>query len=244
MTASDENGQKSGTVGTGTCIITMPCRHSLHHQAVFGQKQNGGCVPPPLLARPSPCDFFFGNHGWSRISKEGILLALHRFNKNRWQPLTSFLLKISDNVASSGSSTRITPSSHWGNTSETKVSNFYEYLNKFFVTIPEIFGSPLVYIHSMMLIHTTTYMYMIIFVVDVIIIIIIIIIVIIIIIYTASLIQREIFRTQLWLLIYMKCCKYGRKPCNQWTEKKVCNSTFAIQTENLFHVTSINETNN
>jgi len=58
-------------------------------------------------------------------------------------------------------------------------------LNKFFVTIPEIFGSPLVYIHSMMLMHTKRYMH------------IIIIITIIIIIYMASVTQREIFRIQL-----------------------------------------------
>jgi len=51
-------------------------------------------------------------------------------------------------------------------------------LNKFFITIPEIFGPPLVYIHSMMLMHTKRYMH-------------------IIIVYMASVIQREIFRTQL-----------------------------------------------
>jgi len=39
--------------------------------------------------------------------KGGVLLTLQRFNKNRWQPLRGFLLKILDNVSSSGCSTGV-----------------------------------------------------------------------------------------------------------------------------------------
>jgi hypothetical protein len=53
---------------------------------------------------------------------------LQRFNENRWWPLTAFLLKTTDNVSHSGSSTGITASSHRESTmKETKFSNLYEY---------------------------------------------------------------------------------------------------------------------
>ena len=53
---------------------------------------------------------------------------LQRFNKNRWQPLTSFPSKILDNVSSSGSGAGIVASSHRRSTLKgTKVSNLYEY---------------------------------------------------------------------------------------------------------------------
>jgi hypothetical protein len=56
------------------------------------------------------------------------VLTLPRFNENRWWPLTSFLLKILDNVSSSGSIAGIAASSHRVSTLKgTKVSNFYEY---------------------------------------------------------------------------------------------------------------------
>jgi hypothetical protein len=96
----------------------------------------------PYLA---PCDFFC-THSWSRFWKGGVLLTLQRFNENRRQPLTAFLLKILDNVSSSGSIAGIAASSHRGSTlKRTKVSNLYENFKKIFVTIPEILGSPLIY---------------------------------------------------------------------------------------------------
>jgi len=53
---------------------------------------------------------------------------LQRFNENRWWPLTAFLLKILDNVSSSGSGAGIVASSHrWSTLKRTKVSNLYEY---------------------------------------------------------------------------------------------------------------------
>jgi hypothetical protein len=59
--------------------------------------------------------------------------------------LTAFLFKVSDNVSSNGSIAGIAASSHRGSTlKETKVSNLYEYFKQIFVTIPEIFVSPLV----------------------------------------------------------------------------------------------------
>ena len=58
---------------------------------------------------------------------------LQRFNENRWRPFTAFLLKILDNVSSSGSIAGIAASSHWGGSTlkGTEVSNLYKYLNKF-----------------------------------------------------------------------------------------------------------------
>jgi hypothetical protein len=48
--------------------------------------------------------------------------------ENRWQPLTAFLLKILENVASSGSGAGFTATSHRGSTLKgTNVSDFYEY---------------------------------------------------------------------------------------------------------------------
>ena len=42
------------------------------------------------------------------------MLTLQRFNENRWRPLKAFLLKILDNVSSSGSIGGIAASSHRG----------------------------------------------------------------------------------------------------------------------------------
>jgi hypothetical protein len=59
--------------------------------------------------------------------------------------LTAFLLKILDNVSSSGNIAGIAASSYRGSTlNGNKVSNLYEYFKQIFVTIPEIFGPPLV----------------------------------------------------------------------------------------------------
>jgi hypothetical protein len=73
------------------------------------------------------------------------LLMLQRLNENGWQPLTTFPLKIWDNISSSGSSTRITASSHRGEIwSGPKFQTCMNILNTYFVTVPEISGSPLV----------------------------------------------------------------------------------------------------
>ena len=73
------------------------------------------------------------------------MLTLQRFEENRWRPLTAFVLKILDNVSSSGSVAGIAAYSHRGGTLRgTKFSNLYEYFKYIFETIPEIFGSPLV----------------------------------------------------------------------------------------------------
>ena len=56
-----------------------------------------------------------------------------RFNENCWWPLIGFLLKILDNVSSSGSDTGIAASNHRGGTWKgTKVSNLYDYFKYFF----------------------------------------------------------------------------------------------------------------
>ena len=53
---------------------------------------------------------------------------LQRFNKNRWQPLRELLLKILDNVSSSGSGTGTAVSSHrWSTLKGTKASNLYKH---------------------------------------------------------------------------------------------------------------------
>jgi hypothetical protein len=70
-------------------------------------------------------------------------MQLQRFNKNRWWPLTAFLLKILDNVSSSGSGAGFGATSHRGITLKgTKVSHLYKYFKYIFLTIPGIFGSP------------------------------------------------------------------------------------------------------
>jgi len=62
------------------------------------------------------------------------------FVANRRRPLTAFLIKILDSVSSIGSGAGIAASSRRGSTSKgAKVSNL---LNKFFLTIPVVFGSP------------------------------------------------------------------------------------------------------
>jgi hypothetical protein len=54
---------------------------------------------------------------------------LQKFNENRWWPLTESLLKILDNVSSSGSIAGIAGSSHRGrNLKSTEVSKLDEYL--------------------------------------------------------------------------------------------------------------------
>jgi hypothetical protein len=56
------------------------------------------------------------------------MLMLQKFKANRWPPLTEFLLKILDNVSSSGSGAEIPACSHRAGTlKEVKVSNLYEY---------------------------------------------------------------------------------------------------------------------
>jgi hypothetical protein len=61
------------------------------------------------------------------------LSTLQGFNENRWRPFTAFLLKIFDNVSSSGSGAGIAASSPTGSIWKgTKVSNLYDYFNYFF----------------------------------------------------------------------------------------------------------------
>ena len=89
--------------------------------------------PPPLLTWPRCLQLFFCTYRYSRIWKGGIFLMLQRLNKNCWQPSTAFLLKILDNFSSSGSSARITASSHRRSTLKgTKVTNLYEYFKYIF----------------------------------------------------------------------------------------------------------------
>jgi hypothetical protein len=65
--------------------------------------------------------------------KGGGLLMLRGFSENRWQPLIVFLLKILDNVSSSGSSAGIAASSHSRSAMErNKVSDLYDYFNNLF----------------------------------------------------------------------------------------------------------------
>ena len=65
---------------------------------------------------------------------------------NRWRPLTAFPLKILDNVSSTGNGAGIAASSRKGSASKgTNVSNLYNYLNRLFLTIQGIFGSPRLY---------------------------------------------------------------------------------------------------
>jgi len=111
----------------------------------FSAKQNGGCVPPTHPT--SLVATFVVSMDEAKFEREAFFLMLQRFNKNCWWPLTAFPLKILDNVASSGSSTGITASSHGrGLERGLKIQTHMNILNKFFVTIPEIFGSPLVHI--------------------------------------------------------------------------------------------------
>jgi len=100
-----------------------------------------------LLARSRSWRLFLCSQGRIRIWKGGALLTLQRFNKNPWRPLTAFLLKILDNVSSSGSGAGRAASSHRGsNLRGHKFSNLYDCFKHVFLTIPGIFGSPLVYI--------------------------------------------------------------------------------------------------
>jgi hypothetical protein len=73
------------------------------------------------------------NHHFIVIQKGGILLMLQMFNKDLWQLLTAFLLKILDSVSGSGSSPEIVASNHMGSTWKvTEVSNLYEYFKYIF----------------------------------------------------------------------------------------------------------------
>jgi hypothetical protein len=68
------------------------------------------------------------------------LLTFQRLNENRWQPLTAFMLKISDNASSSGSSAGFAASSHRGSTLKgTNFSNLYDYFKYIFFNHSGIF---------------------------------------------------------------------------------------------------------
>ena len=116
VTACNENVQKSGRVGIGSCTMTMPWR-----------TQPWASSPPQYSPDHAPGDFIY-SHGWIRIWKGSVLLKLQRFSENHWPPLTAFPLKILDIVSSSGSSAGVAASSHRGSTLKgTKVSDLYEY---------------------------------------------------------------------------------------------------------------------
>jgi hypothetical protein len=56
------------------------------------------------------------------------VLTLQRFSENHLRPLTAFLLKVLDNVSSSGSIAGIAASNQRGSTLKgAKVSNLYQY---------------------------------------------------------------------------------------------------------------------
>ena len=78
--------------------------------------------------------------------KRGFCWRCSRFNENRWRPLTEFPLMVVDNVYSRGSGAGIAACSHRGSAlKRTKVSNLYEYFKHSVLTIPGIFGLPLVH---------------------------------------------------------------------------------------------------
>jgi hypothetical protein len=112
----------------------------------FGYKQNGGCVPPTLLAQTRSLLLFLWSPGMNQDLK-GRCLPTQSINDNRWRPLTAFPLKILDNVSSSGSSTGIATSSHRGSTfGGLKFQTCTNILNKFFLTVTGRFGSPLIFL--------------------------------------------------------------------------------------------------
>jgi len=87
--------------------------------------------------------------GWDTttiLAKRNVIRwHLQRFNENRWRPSTAFPLKRLDNVSSKGSGAWIAASSWMGSSlKQIKVSNWYNYVNFFFLTILGIFGSPLI----------------------------------------------------------------------------------------------------
>jgi hypothetical protein len=141
----DENIQKSGRVGIGSCTMTMPPPNTTAFSTQQCLAKNEKVVVSHPLYSPdlAPYDFFFCNHGWSRIWKVGALPTLRRFIKNRWQSLTEFPLKILDNVSSSGSRVGIAhPVTEGVLGRRLKCQTCMNIVNKFFVLIPEIFGSP------------------------------------------------------------------------------------------------------
>jgi len=85
-------------------------------------------VPPPPLARLRSLRLFYAPRNESVFDRAGVLSTLQKFNENRCRPLTAFLLKILDNVSSSGSSAGIAAPSHRGSVFKgNKISNLYEY---------------------------------------------------------------------------------------------------------------------
>ena len=76
-----------------------------------------------------------------------MLLTLQRFNENQWWPFTAFLLKILDNVSSSGSGAGIAVSSPRGCTLKgPKVSKLYDSSKYIFFNNSRNFWVPLIYI--------------------------------------------------------------------------------------------------
>ena len=111
-------------------IVVEPLQHQQH--ASLSAKNKMMVVSHLPLARSRPL-WLLCSQGWIRIWNRGVVLMLHRFNENRWRPLTAFLMKILDNVPSSGSSTGIAACNHRGSALKgTKVSNLYDHFKQFF----------------------------------------------------------------------------------------------------------------
>ena len=126
MRTCDENVQKSGRMGTGSCNMTMPPPTQPIKSSSFWPNKMVVVSPPHSPDIPS-CDFFLS----SRMKQD--LKGRHFANIEKVQQellvaLDSIPLKILDNVTSSGSSARIAASSYRASTWKgTKVSNLYEY---------------------------------------------------------------------------------------------------------------------
>jgi len=126
-------------------ILVEPVQRQ-QNDSILSTKQNGACVPPPLLpAVPTWlfATFYFCVQVWIKISKLGVLPTLQDFNENHWRPLTAFPFKVLDNVSSIGSGDGMVASSQSGTILKgTEVLNLYEYFKYIFLTFPGIYGSP------------------------------------------------------------------------------------------------------
>lgn len=113
----------------------------------LAKKRNGGCVPPPLYSPDlTPCNLFLYPQ-MKQVWKGGIPLILQRFNETRWWPLMAFQLKTTMFAAVGaelGWLHSVIGAVLWR---ELKFQTCINILNKYFVTIPEILGSPLLYGH-------------------------------------------------------------------------------------------------
>ena len=95
----------------------------------FRLKTKWWLCPTSLIAWPwSLRPYFFVPRDESDIWKAGVLPVLQSFKENHWRPLTAFLLKILNDVSSSGSNAGIPTTSHRVSALKgTKVSHLYNY---------------------------------------------------------------------------------------------------------------------